>query len=98
MTIASGPEKYRSLAAALRLPHQAFIDGAFRPAASGRVFENINPATGALLGTVAHCDAADVDSAVRPARRAFDDGAWSRAAPEARKEVLLKLADLVRAN
>jgi aldehyde dehydrogenase (NAD+)/gamma-glutamyl-gamma-aminobutyraldehyde dehydrogenase len=96
MTIASGIDKYRSLAAALPLPQSAFIDGGFRPAVSGRVFENVNPATGAVLGTVAHCDAADVDLAVRAARRAFEGGAWSRAAPEARKEVLLKLADLVR--
>ena len=35
--------------------------------------------------------------AVKAARRVFEAGTWSRAAPEARKEVLLKLADLVRA-
>jgi len=98
MNDASGTEKYRSMAATLQLPRNAFIDGAFRPAASGKVFENINPATGQVLGTVAHCDAADVHAAVKAARRVFDDGTWSRAAPEARKEVLLKLADLVRKN
>jgi aldehyde dehydrogenase (NAD+)/gamma-glutamyl-gamma-aminobutyraldehyde dehydrogenase len=90
--------RYHDIAARLAFPSEAFIDGAFRPAVSGRVFENRNPATGAILGTVAHCDAADVDLAVAAARRAFDDGAWSRAAPEARKEVLLKLAALVRAH
>ena len=37
-----------------------------------------------------------MDRAVKAARRAFNDGAWSRAAPEHRKAVLLKLADLVR--
>jgi len=98
MNDTSGTENYHSIAARLRFPHNAFIDGEFRPAASGKVFENLNPATGQVLGTVAHCDAADVDAAVRAARRVFDDGTWSRAAPEARKDVLLKLADLVRAN
>jgi aldehyde dehydrogenase (NAD+)/gamma-glutamyl-gamma-aminobutyraldehyde dehydrogenase len=93
-----GMDRYRSIAARLKLPSQAFIDGKFRPAASGKVFENINPATGEVLGTVAHCDAADVDAAVAAARRVFEAGSWSRAAPEARKEVLLKLADLVRAH
>ena len=94
----SGIAKYQAIAAALKMPKDAFIDGEFRPAASGKVFENINPATGEVLGAVAHCDAADVDAAVAAARRVFEEGTWSRAAPEARKEVLLKLADLVRAH
>jgi aldehyde dehydrogenase (NAD+)/gamma-glutamyl-gamma-aminobutyraldehyde dehydrogenase len=88
--------RYQSIAATLELPRHAFIDGAFRPATSGAVFENINPATGEAIGTVAHGDATDVDAAVAAARRAFEEGVWSRAAPEARKEVLLKLAALVR--
>ncbi|MBV9704575.1 MAG: aldehyde dehydrogenase, partial [Methylobacteriaceae bacterium] len=79
-------------------PRDAFIDGGFQPAASGRLFENVNPATGETLGTVSHCDGADVELAVAAARRAFEAGTWSRAAPEARKEVLLKLAELVRAH
>ena len=88
--------RYREIAARLAPPSGAFIDGRSRPAASGRVFENENPATGAVLGPVAHCDAEDVDLAVRAARRAFREGVWSRAAPERRKEVLLRLAELVR--
>ena len=93
-----GADKYRSIAAGLRMPSQAFIDGALRSAASGAVFENINPATGQILGPVAHCGPADVDAAVTAAHRVFEAGTWSRAAPEARREVLLKLADLVRAH
>ncbi len=89
---------YAALGSRLPLPGLAFIEGAPCPAASGRTFENINPATGAVLGEVAHCDAADVDRAVRAARAAFESGVWSRAAPEHRKAVLLKLAELVRAN
>lgn len=87
---------YAAIAQKLTLPSQAFIDGAFCRAADGAVFENINPATGAIIGTVVHCGAADVDRAVKAARRAFNDGAWSRAAPEHRKGVLLRLAALVR--
>jgi aldehyde dehydrogenase (NAD+)/gamma-glutamyl-gamma-aminobutyraldehyde dehydrogenase len=94
----SGIAKYQAIAAGLKMPKDAFIDGVFRPAKSGKAFENINPATGQILDTVAHCDAADVDEAVTAARRAFSEGAWSRAAPEARKEVLLRLANLVRAH
>ncbi|HET6221617.1 MAG TPA: aldehyde dehydrogenase [Dongiaceae bacterium] len=96
MTQLKTVETYKKIAGKLALPNHAFIDGKFRPAASGKVFENINPATGAVLGTVAHCDAADVDLAVKAARRAFEEGGWSRAAPEERKAVLLRLADLVK--
>ena len=96
MTETKTADYYRNKAGQVRLPNEAFIDGAFRPAASGAVFENVNPATGGTIGSVAACDAADVDAAVAAGRRVFDDGAWSRAAPETRKETLLRLADLVR--
>lgn len=86
------------IAAKLTLPTQAFIDGSFRDASNGATFETINPANSQVIAGVAHCAAADVDQAVAAARRSFDDGAWSRAAPEDRKTVLLKLAGLVRQN
>ncbi len=81
-----------------RFRTQAFIDGAFRDAASGRTFETENPATGEVLAQVAAGDAADVDAAGGAARRAFEDGRWSRLAPSERKKVLLRFADLVEAN
>lgn len=89
---------WKSRAASLRFRHQAFIDGAFTDALSGKTFDSINPATGEVLAQVAERDAADVDRAVSAARRAFDDGRWSRQPPAARKAVLLKLADLIREN
>lgn len=89
---------WQALAAGLRFRDQAFIDGRFVPAQSGRRFDSINPATGAVLASVAECDAADVDLAVAAARRAFNDGRWSRMAPGDRKAVMLRLADLIRAN
>ncbi len=85
-------------AAQLDIRSQAFIDGKFVDAISGKTFDNINPATGEVLARVAECDAADVDLAVAAGRRAFEDGRWSRMAPGDRKAILLKLADLIRAN
>lgn len=89
---------WRLKAASLKFSTQAFIDGKFTNAISGKTFESINPATGAVLAHVAECDAADIDLAVAAGRRAFEDGRWSRMAPGHRKVVLLKLADLIRAN
>src|SRR6266540_3591033 len=76
----------------------AFIDGRFREAASGKRFTTENPATGRPLAEVAAGDAQDVDLAVRAARRAFDDGRWSKRSPAERKAVLLRFADLLEAN
>lgn len=91
-------EEYKAIAAGLDLPTQAFIDGSFRPAKSGKTFESLNPATGKLLAKVAACDAADVDFAVEKARDAFEDGRWSRLHPRDRKAVLIRLAKLIRRN
>ena len=77
---------------------QAFIDGAFRDAASGETFVTENPATGRPIASVAAGDRVDVEAAVRAARRAFDDGRWSRLAPAERKKVLLRVADAMEAN
>ncbi|WP_066552323.1 aldehyde dehydrogenase [Croceicoccus bisphenolivorans] len=82
-------------ARALSYETRAFIDGKFVNALSGKTFATINPATGKELGQIAECDAADVELAVAAARRAFESGSWSRAEPRHRKQVLLKLADLM---
>ncbi len=88
--------EYKSIASGLKPNGQAFIDGKFCDAMDGEKFETVNPATGQVLASVAHCKSADVDRAVAAARRVFNAGTWSRAEPEERKEVLLKVADLVR--
>ncbi len=88
-------DEYKAIAANLSLPVCAFVDGGFRPAASGATFESINPATGEKLADIADCGAADVDFAVAKAREAFDDGRWSKAHPSERKEVLIRLCKLL---
>jgi aldehyde dehydrogenase (NAD+)/gamma-glutamyl-gamma-aminobutyraldehyde dehydrogenase len=87
---------YKEIASRLSPETGVFIDGGYRPAASGAKFEAVNPATGEVVAAVAAGDAADVDAAVKAARRSFEAGSWARAAPEERKAVLLRLADLVR--
>ncbi|WP_170394032.1 aldehyde dehydrogenase [Ruegeria arenilitoris] len=89
---------WKSLAAGLSFRDQAFIDGKFTDAVSGKTFDSINPATGAVLTPVAECDEEDVNRAVAAGRVAFEDGRWSRMAPGDRKAVMLKLADLIREN
>lgn len=90
--------EYRAIAADLQLPANAFIDGAFVPAKSGKTFISTNPATGEKLADIAACDASDVDHAVAKAREAFEDGRWRQLAPAERKEILLEFAKLLERN
>ena len=89
-------EDWKSQAAGLSYHNQAFIDGKYVNAASGKTFECVSPIDGTVLTEVAECDGADVDAAVKAARKAFESGAWSNLAPARRKRVLSKLADLIR--
>ena len=75
---------------------EAFIDGRFVPAASGRTFEDIAGRDGASIAQVAEGGAEDVDRAVAAARRSFDDRRWSDRAPADRKKVLLRFAERIR--
>ncbi|WP_370879048.1 aldehyde dehydrogenase [Gemmobacter fulvus] len=90
--------EWQTRAAALTFRNQIWLDGKPVPAASGARFESVNPATAQILTDVAKGGAEDVDRAVKSARRAFDDGRWSRKTPGDRKEVLLRLAALIRDN
>ncbi|WP_375739688.1 aldehyde dehydrogenase [Pseudomonas boanensis] len=74
---------------------KALIGGRQVAAESGETFDSINPATNQLLARVAACGVAEVDLAVRTARRAFNEGPWARMAPVERKKVLLRLAELM---
>ena len=85
-------------AALLSPRNELFIDGAFGPAASGRTFDDVTGRDGSVITRVAEADVTDVDRAVAAARRAFDDGRWAATTPAHRKAVLLRLAELIRAN
>lgn len=86
---------WQDRAARLQFRTQAFIDGAYVSAASGKSFDNISPRDGKVLTQVAECDAEDVNRAVAAARRTFESGVWRDQHPRARKAVLLKLARLM---
>jgi phenylacetaldehyde dehydrogenase len=71
------------------------INGDWVNAASGKTFPVYDPATGEVMVQVAEADAADVDKAVKAARKAFDEGPWSRMSPSERGRLLWRLADLI---
>ncbi len=82
----------------LKFRTQAFIDGKFVKAQSGKTFATENPATGQPLAQISECEARDVDHAVQAARKAFTSGVWSKMKPADRKKILLKFADLLETH
>jgi 4-(gamma-glutamylamino)butanal dehydrogenase len=85
-------------AAALKIEGRAFINGRYVGAQSGRSFDDISPINGNVIGQIARCEAADIDAAVAAARASFQGGAWRRSEPRQRKRVLLRFAELIRAD
>ena len=60
------------------------VNGELRPAAGGRTYDNINPATATVAGVAADGSVADLDEAVGAARAAFDSGGeagWGQGNP-----------------
>ncbi|MCC7446092.1 MAG: aldehyde dehydrogenase [Anaerolineae bacterium] len=88
-------DAYLAIAQNLKLPTESFVGGEYRPAKSGKTMPTINPATGQVLTEVTACGAEDVDDAVTKAREAFDDGRWRSKPPRERKEILLRLCELI---
>jgi aminomuconate-semialdehyde/2-hydroxymuconate-6-semialdehyde dehydrogenase len=73
-----------------------FIDGQYVDALDGKTFDSRNPATGEVIAKVAEANAADVDRAVRAARKAFDEGPWPRMSVADRSAILMKVAQGIR--
>ena len=90
-------EEYRSVASDLDLPRSAFIDGRYQ-AGHGEQLATVNPASGEKLCDIAACNSDDVDLAVTKARRAFEQGVWSKQHPSMRKDLLIRLCKLITRN
>lgn len=68
------------------------IDGKLVDAASGKTYDNVNPATEEVAGQVADGGAEDMERAIDAARRAFDDTGWA-SDPKFRQRCLQQLKD-----
>jgi acyl-CoA reductase-like NAD-dependent aldehyde dehydrogenase len=71
-----------------------FIDGEFVDG-HGRSFKTISPATEEVLAEVAEADDADVDAAVKAARRAYDK-VWSKLPGRERAKYLYRIARIIQ--
>ena len=79
----------------LRKPKRLLIGGKWVTAKSGKTFETVNPANEEVLALIAEGDKADVDEAVKAARKAFDEGRWPIMGPHERARLMFKIAELI---
>ena len=75
-----------------------FINGKWVNSISGKTFATLNPSTGQEICQVAEADSADVDLAVKAARKAFESGPWKKMSAAERGRKINKLADLMEQN
>src|SRR5437762_7321580 len=86
------------VASFLEKPRKMLINGNWVDAVSGKTFPSYDPSTGEVLATIAEGDRADIDLAVKAARKAFDSGPWRKMSASERGRLIWKLADLIEAH
>lgn len=80
----------------LQEKYQLYIDGQWRDASNGAVFNSTCPANGEHLSTCANATHEDVDAAVDAAWKAF--ATWKNTTAAQRAEILNRIADIIDAN
>jgi phenylacetaldehyde dehydrogenase len=79
----------------LSKPKRMLVNGKWVEAQTGKTFSVENPATGDVIAQVPDGEAEDVDQAVRAARAAFENPAWSGMTPSERARLVWKIGDLI---
>lgn len=75
-----------------------YINGEYIPAVSGETFTVLDPATEKVIAEVSEAQPKDIDIAVAAARRAFDEGEWTKMPAAERSHLIYKFADLLEEN
>ncbi|MCH8117544.1 MAG: aldehyde dehydrogenase family protein [Proteobacteria bacterium] len=79
----------------LKTKYDLYIGGEFVAPESGRYFDTVNPATEERIAKVADANEADVDKAVKAARKAYN-GAWSKMKAAERGKYIFRIARIMQ--
>jgi aldehyde dehydrogenase (NAD+) len=93
--VTAAPSKPRTIKAPQVKDQPLFIGGKWLDSVSGKTFPAINPATGGTICQVAEGDRADIDLAVKAARKALESGPWKKMDAADRGRLMYKLADMI---
>ena len=88
----------RSVAASKGEAYQNLIGGKWQPASDGRTLDMVSPSDGEAFAKIARGTKADVDAAVKAARYAFEEGAWSKLTAAERGRLMVRLGEAILAN
>jgi aldehyde dehydrogenase (NAD+) len=82
----------------LEKPVGLYINGEYLPSVNGETFDVINPADEEIIAQVSEAQIKDIDIAVEAARKAFDEGEWSKMEAATRSHLIYKFANLLEEN
>ncbi len=83
----------------LSRPKKLLIGGKWVDAETNKSFETLNPATEEVLAKIPEGGKADIDKAVKAARKAFEhDSPWRKMTTAERAKLMYTLADLIEKN
>jgi aldehyde dehydrogenase (NAD+) len=75
-----------------------FINGKYVPSIGGKTFSVVNPANEEVIAEVSEAVEEDINVAVAAARKAFDEGEWTKMDAAERSHLIYKFADLLEEN
>ncbi|MFD1037542.1 aldehyde dehydrogenase family protein [Virgibacillus byunsanensis] len=75
-----------------------YINGDYVLASSKKTFNVYNPATEEEIAKVSEAQAEDIDTAVAAAKKAFEEGEWTKMEAAERSHLIYKFADLLDEN
>lgn len=79
----------------LQIEGRAYINGAYVNGVQGKKLNKKSSFDGRELPEIAACTEEDVEAAVKCAKEAYESGVWRNKEPEEKKQILLKLADIM---
>lgn len=91
--LAPAPESKEHIT--IKPQYELFIGGKWVKPKSGKYFDTINPATEQKLARIAEANEADVDAAVKAARKAYE-GPWGRMPANERAKYIYRIARLMQ--
>ncbi|MCM3117273.1 aldehyde dehydrogenase family protein [Neobacillus sp. MER 74] len=75
-----------------------YINGEYVPAIGGKTFSVVNPANEEVIAEVCEAQEEDINVAVAAARKAFDEGEWTKMDAAERSHLIYKFSDLLEEN
>src|SRR4029079_7029207 len=98
MATATAPQQTRKMQPPRVKDQPMLVGGKWVDSQSGKTFPTVNPATREVICQVAEGDKAELQQAVKAARKAFESGPWPKMSGAERGRLLHKLADAIDAN